>query len=118
MDATTQLVCRARQVQCCLPTQCEQMSALVAIFAQIAGMPIDCATLATAAGQYACLSRQMQLPALIYLASQILNLGVNPQIFEGHYGGNAPPFSPVTPAGMAFDQDTGNVWNWYSNQWH
>ena len=76
MTPQQQLSCDAQNV--CRRAKGDQtllMSALVGIFARIAGVNLDCPTLSTLAAQYACLERQNQLPALIYLATLIATNG-------------------------------------------
>src|ERR1700691_1542425 len=58
---------------CCPePTRDQQMDILIGLFQQIAGVNYTCQQLEALALQYACIPRPLQLPALIYLATQIL----------------------------------------------
>jgi hypothetical protein len=101
------------------------MAALVYIFGTLAGMQLTCDQLEAAAATYACLPRATQLPALIYLASQIIANGGTggggaTQVFSGNYGGypNLPPFSPTVSAAIAIDTVDGNQTQWYNGSWH
>jgi hypothetical protein len=127
------LACGALKIECCLPGQNIQMAALVFLFGKLAGVT-DCPTIAAGAAQYSCLSRQEQLPALIFLATQILanlpTIATGPQgpagangaagapgpvlTFSGNYAGIAPPFTPTLAVGqMAFAYDTSTNTPWY-----
>ena len=93
MTPAQQLACGALQIECCLPSQNIQMAALVYLFGKLAGVT-DCPTIAAGAAQYSCLSRQDQLPALIFLATQILakaTMGTpGPTGPQGPAGANGP----------------------------
>ena len=101
MTPAQQLACGALQIECCLPNQNIQMAALVYLFGKLAGVT-DCATIAEGAAQYSCLSRQEQLLALIFLATQILaqaKMGTpGPTGPQGPAGANGPP-GATGPAG-------------------
>ena len=104
-------------------TRCDpafEMAVLIALFAKLAGVTVDCPTLEALASQYNCLPRQVQLPALIYLASQIVALvpAGGGFVFAGYYGGNPPPFSPLSPSAIATDTSAGNrQWTWLNGVW-
>jgi hypothetical protein len=78
-----QLACEARQIQQWLcRNQGLEMAVLIALFAQIAGVTVTCASLEALAAQFNCLPRQTQLPALIYLATQIVQNGAAPPLVD------------------------------------
>lgn len=120
---TTELVCQAQQIRKCL--KCDQsleMAALIAVFSRLANLPVDCATLNANAAAFACIERQNQLPALIYLATQIV-----PPIIPANGGftfsGLGSPVGvvfPQTPAAQYLDYTNPNfpvVWYWSNNVW-
>lgn len=110
-------------------TRQQQMGALISIFAKIAGITVNCSTLEVLAAEYNCLPPQAQLPALIYLATQILANGGgggggtgDVVLFSSGGLGTPPPFTPtinttaypgVTTGAMATDTSTGQQWNYY-----
>jgi hypothetical protein len=124
MTTPQELACKAQWIS---RSVCKdlQVPALIALFNGIGGQ-LTCAQIIAGAQSMACIPRQDQLPALIYLALLILN---NPgqNGFAGNYGGLPPPFTPnVTPAvihaaGMtavfAIDTSTGQIWWFYNGQW-
>lgn len=97
------------------------MSALVAIFAQIGGITVTCQTLQTLAAQFNCLPPSSQLPALIYLATQILANGPgSTQVFSGPFGGVTPNFTPSVSTALLVDTTIPNdfaFWAWANNTW-
>jgi len=77
---------------------------------------VDCPTLSTLAAQYNCLPRQTQLPALIYLATQILEnpAGSAPDFIN--YAG--PPLAnPPALQNVVIDSN-GVLWAFYGNAWN
>jgi hypothetical protein len=133
MTPTQELACGALRIERCLPGQDLQMAALVFLFAKIAGVT-DCNSIAAGAQTVSCLTRQQQLPALIWLASQILAnipvIATGPQgpagapgpvlTFSGNYGGNPPPFTPTVSAGqlaIAYDSSTNQPWFFVNGAW-
>ena len=125
MTQTQQIACGALAVECKLPGKDLQMAALVYLFGKIAGVT-NCNDILAGAQTMTCLDRQQQLPALIWLALQILNAGggMGPpgppgpaSVFSGAYGGSPPNFTPTSSGAIAFDTDTGQMWSWYNNQW-
>jgi hypothetical protein len=119
------IACGALAVECKLPGKDLQMAALVYLFGKIAGVT-NCNDILAGAQTITCLDRQQQLPAIIWLALQILNAGggmgppgpMGPaSVFSGAYGGSAPPFTPSTGAAIAFDTGTGQMWSFYNSQW-
>lgn len=38
-------------------------------------------------------------------------------LVQGHYSGGQPNFTPSSGVGIAFDQDTGRVWNYFNGVW-
>src|SRR5271165_1703705 len=116
-----QLACQAAQIQKWLGcSQTSEMACLIAIFAQIAGISVTCAELQSLAAQFNCLQRQTQLPALIYLATQII--ANQPPAGAGFvfpaYGGNPPAFTPSTAAARGVGQNTGRQWQWIDGTWN
>jgi len=105
------------------------MLMLVWLFGQIAGVT-DCQTILNGAQTMACISRPQQLPALIWLAYQILNAktAATASVFMGNYGGSPPPFTPIvnnaTIAGagqttaIALDTSTGQLWSYFNGVWN
>ena len=140
--ATTTSLCGAVQgsktVLQCFPPGKESLwvPTLISLFANIAGVSVDCPTLNALAQQYACIPPQNQLPALLYLAVQIVNnsaatcgvcppgppgpgVEVNPPV--PYTVGNPPaPLFPTLPA-LAYDP-TGNLptmgWNTSTQSWN
>jgi hypothetical protein len=124
-----QLACNARQWMGLSQTQ--QMGALITIFAALANMPITCDALQAYAAQYACLPRNVQLAALIYLASQIVSAGGGTGqgevvTFSSGGIGTPPPFTPqitatafpgVSTGAVATDTSTGQQWVFYNGIW-
>lgn len=126
-----QLACNARKWKGL--TQSDQMGVLISLFAQIADVQLTCQNLQTLAAQYACLPPQSQLPALIYLAAQILAEGGGVGIGAGEVVtfssggvGTPPPFTPVVSAtqfagvstgALATDSSTGQQWNYINGAW-
>ena len=123
MTSQEQLSCNAKTVfNAFCGNQTQMMAALVAVFAQIAGISVNCATLQTLAAQYNCLPRQAQLPALIYLASQIVAAQIVPAgsgfAFQGI--GN-PSFTPSQPVAFYVDNTIPAqpaFWNWNGTSWN
>ena len=118
-----QLACQAAQIQKWLGcSQTSEMACLIAIFAQIAGISVTCAELQSLSAQFNCLQRQTQLPALIYLAQQIVAnqppLGAGWIMNFTSNGTGAPPaFTPQSGAGMAYDTSTGIEWTYNGTGW-
>lgn len=121
MTPQKQLACQARQIECWLPDRGQQMSALLAIFVQLSNQPMTCASVQALAQQWACIPRELQLPALIALANSMQPPPPPPpavqQVFNGNYGGIAPAFTPPFGAGLATDDITGQQWNYYNGIW-
>jgi hypothetical protein len=101
-------------------TQTEQMGVLISLFAQIADVQLTCQSLATLAAQYSCLPPQLQLPALIYLATQIIE-GVTLENIQVFSTVGTPTFSPPVSVAIALDNTTipGQVaaWVWQNSVW-
>ena len=94
------------------------MAAIIYYLGQLTGVSTDCATLQAGAAQYACIPRQDQLPAMIYMLAQLLSGNtVGGFVFAGNYGGNQPPFSPTTAGAVAIDSITGRQWQWSGGAW-
>jgi hypothetical protein len=127
-----QIACGARKWKGL--TQTEQMGVLITIFAELANMPITCQTLQTYAAQFSCLPPGLQLPALIYLASEILAAGGSGGgggtgdvvTFSSGGLGTPPPFAPqvnatqyagVSTGAIATDISTGRQWNFINGAW-
>jgi hypothetical protein len=121
-----QVACAARKWK--ELTQSEQMGVLISLFAQIANVQLTCQSLQALAAQYACLPPQSQLPALIYLASQIVAQGGTGTgagevvTFNSGGLGTPPPFTPqinptsfagVSTGAIATDASTGQQWNYF-----
>lgn len=113
-------------------TQTEQMGVLISLFAQIANVQLTCASLQTLAAQYACLPPQLQLPALIYLATLIQSQGGvsggagEVVTFSSGGLGTPPPFTPtvsatqfagVSTGAIATDTSTGQQWVFLNGAW-
>lgn len=120
MNPGQEIACESIQIQhwlCKHPGM--EMPILIALFAKLAGMTIDCPTLEANAAQYACLPRQTQLPALIWLANAIFTGGgIGGFVYGGDWGGNPPPFNPPSQSAAARDTNTGNLWWWDGTQWN
>jgi hypothetical protein len=106
----------------CIPKNM-QLPVLIYIFSQIAGMSANASTLVKNAACLNCIPPAMQLPVLISLAYQILVAGggglvVAGGITFGHYGSNAPNFTPASGTGAAFDIDGQRPWYYYNGAWH
>lgn len=100
------------------------MAALIAYVANLTGMNIDCATLQAGANQFACIPRQDQLPALLFLLSQPIGYGVF--LFSSGGLGTPPPFAPlvtstqysgISTGAVATDTSTGQQWNFVNGVW-
>jgi hypothetical protein len=132
MTQTQQIACGALAVECKLPGKDLQMAALVYLFGKIAGVT-NCNDILAGAQTMTCLDRQQQLPALIWLALQILNAGggmgppgppgpAGPVLsISGNYGGLQPPLPSLSPGQLAVAQDTSTGQLWYfpygATQW-
>lgn len=124
MTANEELACNARKVAKCLCFNPQlEMSALIAVFYKLAGVSMDCATLNANAAQFACLPRQAQLPALIYLANLIVTSQIAPAGSGFVFGGIGSPVGvifPVAPAAVYFDNTipaSPNMWSWNGSSW-
>lgn len=99
-----------------------EMAVLIALFAQIAGVTVTCQSLQTLAAQYNCLQSQQQLPALIYLASQII-ANQAPAGAGFVFQGQGSPVGVITPSSSAavyFDNTVPTepaMWSWSNNTW-
>ena len=115
MNPGQQLACESIQVQRWLCNHpCMEMPILIALFAKIAGVTMDCPTLESLAAQYNCLPRQNQLPALIYLATQIL-AAVPPPDYINYAG--PPTQNPPAVQNIVVDVN-GQQWQYFGNQWN
>jgi hypothetical protein len=120
MSSQQQLACNAQQILqwACRTAKTDSgaqsllMSVLVAQFAQLANMSISCEALEAAAAQYGCLSRQAQLPALIYLVTQI-TATVPPDYID--YPG-PPTVNPPALQNIVVDVN-GQQWQFFNNAW-
>src|ERR1019366_2437233 len=99
-----------------------EMAVLIAIFAQLAGIPnVTCTQLQAMAAPFACLQRQQQLPALIALASQIISLVPSGGgfVFSG-IGSPVGVVFPAVPSAVYVDNTNPNqvgFWNWNGTNW-
>lgn len=133
-----QIACGALKIERRIGHSC-QMAALIYVFNAM-GPNLSCEQIEEGAQTMACLERQEQLPALIFLAAQILfTAAIGPQgpqgatggpgpagppgpvlTFSGNYGGNPPPFTPAVAAGqlaIAYDNSTNQPWYWVLGAW-
>lgn len=116
-----QLACQAQQIAKCL--NCNQtliMAALISYVAQWANIPVDCNTLNANAAQFACIPRQNQLSALLWLFSQLTSTGqINPQMFSG-VGSPVGTITPLANTAMYADVTNPNqpvFWLWQNSTW-
>ena len=99
------------------------MANVIALLAELTGQTMTCDQLKANAAEFNCLSPNAQLPAVIYLLSQIVSSQIAPSgagyVFEfsSSGSGSPPPFTPTTPAAIATDISTGQQWNWYNGVW-
>jgi hypothetical protein len=124
MTVTQQLDCNAKQILSCLrgmtdaQKQSYLMAVLVAQMAIYTGMSISCAALAAAAQTYACIPRQDQLAALLYLVANIQTGGGGVgAVLTGLGNPSATP--SITPA-VYFDTTNPsepNMWLYANGAW-
>ena len=119
MTSIETLVCQAQQIRKCLGcSQDLEMAAIIYYLGLLTGVSTDCTTLNNGAAQYACIPRQSQLSVVIFLLSQLLSGNtVGGFVFAGNYGGNPPPFSPLTTGAIGIDSVTGRQWQWSGGSW-
>jgi hypothetical protein len=126
-----QIACGALQVECKIPCHGTQMAAIVWLLGQISGVT-DCNAILAGANSLSCLSRQQQLPAMIFLLQQIFNAGgvvgpIGPQgpagpagplvLYNLNFAGQLPNFIPPVSAGqlaLNYDPSSGQL-SYYSN---
>lgn len=99
------LVEDARCIDSCIP-EGMQMSVLISIFCQLAGMSCDPSTLINDARCIdSCIPPGYRMSVLISLACQLLEGGGGQEVFVGHYGNVAPVFVAPLNRGVAYDLD-------------
>lgn len=120
MIPSTELLCQAKQIErwtgC---SQSTQMSLLAAIFANLAKMTLTCESANALAQQFACVERQLQLPLLIALANQIVQVS-GQYVFSGIGSPIVNNVVPALPNAIYFDNTNLSfpiVWQWQNNLW-
>lgn len=115
------LVADARCIDHCIPDG-SKLAVLISLFCKVANMNCDPDSLvADAKCIITCVPPGMYLPILVNLACQIVNNGGGgggTDLFQGHYGGNIPNFTPTVSPAIARDLDAPNVsWWWDGTNW-
>lgn len=99
---------------------------IIALLANIAEINVDCPTLQGLAQQYACIPPQLQMPAMLYLLTLVVNSTAGAgtiQVFSGIGPPTAQAATIATPAALNaiyFDNATPgqpNVWQWSNQAW-
>ena len=67
---------------------------------------------------YASSPFMLSLMELALLNLIVQNLNPDCCIVFGHYGGNAPNYTPVSGNGAAFDIDNGRPWYFFEGTWN
>ena len=115
--ATDSLMSDAKCIDSCIPPGM-QLSVLISLFAQIAGVSTDTNSLmAGATCINSCIPQGMQLSVLVSLAMQIVSGGG-----AGVACGNgAPTSTPSSSCAFYIQTDgvpAGVIWEWYNGAWH